>query len=676
MSFIDRELSWLGFNTRVAHQATRSSVPIMERLKFLGITFSNLNEFISVRFAYIVDAYARNNKVLDDLGKVINSDKYEKIYKRIIKFKEKQYGIYKELKKELIKEYDIHLIDDINELKKKEEDGIKEFFLENILPLLTPIAYDTTKEPPIFNDKDINILVSLKDKKEKNVLCVLSIPNTIPRIYKLSGDRYLFTEEIVMKYLPYIFRGKKITDSIMFKTYKNLSLDMESDDNEYILDRMEKYLSNRDMDNANIFLDIRDNKNSELTKILCKLLDVYKGHVFKTKKPLGLECLSRNFMFNGKFQYDPFKPYVPKDLVGSDSVMTYIAKEDLVLHHPFETYDVVIDFIKEASVNPDVLSIKQTLYRVSSKDSPIIDALCKASKNGKNVSVLLELKARFDEKQNIDLVTRLKESGCNIVYGVEELKVHGKFCVVAKKTRKGIKLFSHIATGNYNEVTSRIYTDISYLTSRTKIGNELNNIFNAMSGFSDFGKHEALSVSPVGIREKLISCIDNEIRNVKKGGTGFIVLKTNSLCDKKIIDKLYEAGKKGVNIKIICRGICSIVANENIEIRSVVGRFLEHSRIYYFHNKGNNNTYISSADLMTRNLDKRVEILVELKDEQSIRVRSILSNYLKDDYNTYIMNSEGVYVKIDVKKGFDVHNVFITAGEKAYKLPKSKKVKK
>ena len=680
MKTINRELSWINFNRRVISLSTKKKIPMVERLKFLGISFANLNEFLSVRFAYIVDAYARSEKILDDLGEKIDGDVYDDIRDAIIDCKEEQYSAYKEIIKDAKEDYGLKILSDLDGVKRAYRECLEEYFINELLPIITPIAYDTTKEPPIFKDKDLQILVSIKDSSGKKMLCVVAVPHTLPRFIKLDGRKYVYIESVVKYFMPLLFRGKKITGMVVFKTYKNLATTLDVDDNEYILDRMRKYLSSRDTEESNIFIDIQDDgNNGDLHKLLYRILDVYKGHVFKTKYPLGLESLAKSFIYEPKLMYPVYKPYIAKEIVGCESVMEQALKEDIVLHHPFETYDTVIDLIKEASENPDVISIKQTLYRVSSKDSPIIDALCNASKNNKAVSVLLELKARFDEKQNIALVTKLKEAGCNITYGVEELKVHAKFCIISKRMKKGLKTICHIGTGNYNEMTSKIYTDISYITSRNKIGNDLNNLFNSLAGFSEFHSPETINISPYGIRDKFIDLIDREIENCHAGKRGFIFLKLNSLCDRLIIEKLYEAAENGVMISILCRGICSIVARKNIEIRSVVGRFLEHSRIYYFSNGGEDEVYISSADLMTRNLDRRVEIMVEVKEEQCItKIKEIISLYLTDNYNTQIMNKKGSYSDIhrgdDVKK-FDVHQRLMSGTETVYKIPKKKKKK-
>ena len=357
-----------------------------------------------------------------------------------------------------------------------------------------------------------------------------------------------------------------------------------------------------------------------------------------------------------------------------------IDKGDILLHHPYQSFSPVIKFLEHAAYDPDVLSIRQTLYRVSSIDSPIVNNLCLAAENGKSVSVVLEIKARFDEDRNISMIERMKSSGVHLIYGDEELKTHCKFITVVRRHKNGLKIYSHMATGNYNDKSAKLYTDISIFTSNYKIGQDLMSIFNMLSGFADpMSKIDKLYFSPYSLRKKLVSMIDNEIKNAKSGKVAIITLKMNSLSDKDIIDKLYEASKNGVKITIFCRGICSMKPiNKNIEIRSLVGRYLEHSRIYMFYNDKKMDTFISSADLLTRNLDKRFELLIPVKSKETKeKLLKILSMYYTDEFNTFVMSSKGVYEKI--KGQCNIHELFMREAIENYKfksIPKMVGIKK
>ena len=672
MRAVDREISWLNFNYRCLHMAMRDSIPFLERLNFLGITYSNMSEFVAVRFSSVIEGFLSSNKVVDDLGNSNFDKKYEKLLPAIMKFKEKQYSVYSDLKKGLSKELGVELIDDYEDLSKKESEWCEKYFDDEILPILTPITYDSTKELPIMADNEVQFLLKLSDRHGTNTICFMAVPSQTERIVKLSKTRFVLVEEIIQMNFKRLFVGKKVDGYIQFKTYKFVR-NIANDDSEFILDRVRKYLSERDFTNHTIFLDVRyRKKHTELIKVLYKLMDVYKGHVFTTKYPLRLECLCKRFYHSKKHEYDAFKPQVPNDFVGEKGFFKYLSRDDILIHHPYESFDLVIDFIKEAARDDKVLSIKQTLYRVSSEDSQLIKALCEASKKGKKVTVMLELKARFDERRNVALIETLKDAGCTLIYGLERFKVHAKMCLITRKGKKGVKTFFQVGTGNYNENTAKAYTDISYMSSNEKMSKELNDVFNMISGFSYPKGTEHVYFSPKGIRKKIFQLIDREIKNVKKGKEGHVVMKMNGLCDLKTIKKINEAAKEGVRFDIICRGICSLIPRENIRIKSIVGRFLEHSRIYYFDNDGHPSVFISSADMMTRNLDNRVELMIPIKVTAcKKRLIWILKTCWKDEWNTYWMTENKDYRKAVGDR--DAHKIFMKKSSEVLKVPKDKK---
>lgn len=672
MKTIDREISWVNFNYRVLHQAMREEIPFLERFKFLGISFSNMNEFIAVRFSSVLEGFLRNSKVPDDLGKTNYDKKYDSLLSALISFKDSQYQTYNDLVKKLKTKLGVTLCDNYKELDVKERKFVNEYFEENILPILTPVTYDSTKELPNMADNEQHFLIKLSDKNTSNILCMLNVPEYARRLVPITDKKFILVEEIIKMNLQSLFVGKRIEDYILFKTYKFVTDTLSMNSDEFIVDRMKKYLTDRDFSNNNVFLDIRTpKKHTDLVKVLYKIMDVYKGHIYTTQNPLLLDCLSSSFYKNPKYEYPDFEPAIPADFIGEEGIMKHLLKDDILIQHPYESFDMVVDFLREAATDKDVISIKQTLYRVSSDESPLIEALCRAGRHGKKVIILLEIKARFDERQNIGMIEKLKKSGCVLIYGIETLKVHCKMCLVTKQTKKGIKIFSHVGTGNYNDKTARVYTDISFMTSNGKTGSDLNAVFNMLSGFSYPKEIKSVHFSPFGIRKKLFEMIDREVKHVKNGNKGQVVLKMNSLCDLKIIKKIYEAADKGVKFEIICRGVCSIIATKNIVVKSIVGRFLEHSRIYYFSNNGDSEIFISSADLMTRNLDKRVEIMIPIKDDFCKRkLINILNIFRKDEKNMYYMNEGRNYLKAPGK--IDSHEIFSTRNKSQYKIPKKK----
>lgn len=420
-------------------------------------------------------------------------------------------------------------------------------------------------------------------------------------------------------------------------------------------------------------MDISADIPKQLLKLLVKMFDMNKKNVYKVSTIVDLSFLSGMPIRSGLYEYESFEPQYPEELMGEHDMFTAIDNNDILLHHPYESFEPVVKFLEHAAQDKDVLAIKQTLYRVSSSDSPIVEALCNAARKGKQVNVLLEIKARFDEDRNISLVEKLRLAGCKIIYGLEELKTHCKFIAVVRRSKKksGLKIYCHVGTGNYNDKTARIYTDLSFFTSNNKIGEDIITIFNILSGYSD-PRDEISKVcySPYNIRTKLYDLIDREINNVEKGKKGAITLKLNSLSDMGIIRKLYIASERGVQINIIVRGICSMKPiNKNIRIRSIIGRYLEHSRIYYFYNNGDPNIYISSADLLTRNLDRRVEIMVPVADSEVVnKLFDILKNYFNDSVNTYVMNLKGNYEILQKRNDFNVHEHFMNEAIRNYKF--------
>ena len=637
--FINRELSWLDFNARVLNCAL-AKIPLNERLNFLGITTSNLDEFISVRFAYVI-----KNK---------NKEPYKDILKQIHRFIKNQVTVYNDLIKDVKdKGYEVTKV---SKLDKKEYRKIRQIFRTSIFPLLTPILVSDFQDIHNISSGDNCIAVEIKQNLD-NVFAIIPIPRIIDPIYQI-GDKVVYVEDIIREFLDELFINKEIKEHGVFRFIKDASFCLSHDDSRFVVDRMNDIIQMRKTSKP-IFIETESKMSDRLINMITERLGVPKTHVHVEETLVDYRRFSKIKILPDKYSYKPFKPK-PYEGKGRYSIFSVIDEKDILLHHPYDSYDTVVRFINHAAIDPDVVAIKQTLYRVSSIDSPIVNGLCKAAENGKHVSVLVEIKARFDEQNNIHVINKLKSSGCHILLGTEFLKTHCKMCVVIKKDEDTYKIYSHIATGNYNEKTSKIYTDLSYFTSKRKIGFDLLNIFNILSGISTpDSKLQKIAYSPVTLRKTLIKCIDREIENAKRGKKSGIFIKVNSISDPIIVQKLYDAASKGVKIYIICRGICSIVSKKNIYIKSIVGRFLEHSRIYYFYNNNHEEYYISSADLLTRNLDRRIEILLSVTESNVIhKIKDIIRILKKDEANSFVMDEYGVYHRM--KGNFNAHEKFIT----------------
>ena len=667
--YINRELSWLYFNQRCLYQTFRKDkdVPIIEKCNFLNITSSNLDEFISVRLSSTINRMLKHENE-PELSGISTYEEYNYMLDGIHNFKTLQDYSYENLINKLERKYDI-TISKFKNLSKDEKSYIGKVFYDNIFPLLVPINYDTTKEFPELVSGQTSIVVSIEDIHNNNfqVLSFIPLDKNMDYIYKFPNkNKYILLEEIIYGYLDKIYYGKKILDYGMIKLIRESDIELSHNEDIYITDRMRQTLISRRYSSP-VFMDVTSNVSKDIQKLLGRIFELDKSHIHEYDNTFNYSGISSISVDSGLFE--KFEPQYPEELLGEHDMFTAIDNGDIILHHPYESYDPVVKFLEHAAVDKDVLSIKQTLYRVSSIDSPIINALCKAAENGKSVVAILEIKARFDEDRNLSMIDKLKTSGVKLVYGIEYLKTHCKFITIIKKTKSGLKIYSHMGTGNYNDKTAKIYTDISYFTSNFKVGRDLCTIFNMLSGFAEpTNKIDKLYFSPYNLRKKIISSIDNEIKNVKNGKSGIITIKVNSISDKHVIDKLYEASKVGVKVVIFCRGICSMKPiNDNIVIQSVVGRFLEHSRIFYFFNNKDPEIYISSADLLTRNLDKRFELLIPIKNNDAKdKVIKILSMYYKDSFNSFRMLKTGEYVKLSGDE--NIHQLFMDEAIRNYKL--------
>lgn len=638
--FIERDLSWISFNERVLECALKEN-RINEAFKFLAITDSNMNEFLSVRFA---DAF-RNKET---------STVYKKLLKEIKKFKDKQYEALTKITPRLKKKYDITFVG-MKDFTKKEKEEVYSYYFTNVFPLLTPVTGSNISNTTMETGQ-IGICCVI-DENEHDVLSVIPIPNSVKPIFTL-GKKAIFIENVIMHYLSdTVFINKKVKSAGVFRIIKDASMMLSHDESRFIIDRMEDTLLQRNTSKP-IFMDVLHTVDDDTVDLLSHTFEVPHKHVKQTKF-VGYKRFMDSIISDKDASYTKFEPFVYENHENYFSLFDAIKEKDILLHHPYDSYDTVVKFIEHAAIDDDVVAIKQTLYRVSSIDSPIVEALCKAARNGKSVSVLIEIKARFDEQNNINLIEKLERSGATVILGPEYLKTHCKMCIVVRRENNKLKVYSHVASGNYNEKTARQYTDLSYFTSKTKIGIDLLHVFNILSGHSrPDEKLEKIAYSPVTLRKTLIRCIEREIENAKKDKRAEIFMKMNALSDQVMVNKLYEAADAGVKVYIVCRGVCSAVPRKNLYIKSIVGRFLEHSRIYYFANNKNPEYFISSADLLTRNLDKRVEILISLKDSNVIKqLKWMIQVFKEDEKNSFVMDKDGKY--LSPKGDFDSHQWFI-----------------
>ena len=648
--YVNRDITWIDFNRRVLGCALKSSNPMNERFNFLGITESNLDEFISVRFA---NAYHNQEE-----------EPYKELLKKIKKFKDSQNAGFRVLMKDLDKRFGIKFTTP-GELSKKEKEKLFDVFENNIFPLLSPI--DITSNEINIESGITCIAAVIKRGNRESITCIPLIKDIEP-IYQI-GHKIILLEDIVTYFMKdNIFINQDIVSSCIFRVIRDASVILSHDESIFIVDRMEKTIYNRTIANP-LFLEMVLTSDDRMETLLSSIFKIPSGHIYKSNIVSNYKIFSQSKLFDASESYKPFKPFIYENYRNHYNIFDAIKEEDILLHHPYDSYDSVVKFVKHAAKDPNVLTIRQTLYRVSGIDSPIVNALCEAAYNGKYVVVLVEIKARFDEYNNIRVISKLKKAGVNVVLGDEFLKTHCKMCIVTREENDKIRIYSHVATGNYNEKTAKIYTDLSYFTCKTKIGMDLLDIFNIISGHSrPDDKLQKVYYAPVNLRKQLEKCIDREIEFAKKDKKAEIFIKVNSISDPQIANKIYEAADKGVKITIVCRGICSIIPRKNIKIKSIVGRFLEHSRIYYFRNGKSPEYYISSADLLTRNLDRRVETLISLKDSNVVgQIAWMINVFKQDEANSFLMDEKGHWQH--AKGEFDAHKWFIDYSD----IRKSKK---
>lgn len=678
-NYINRELSWLDFNLRVLHEARDKENPLFERLKFLAITSSNLDEFFMVRVASLKNMEISDYKKKDASG-LTPTEQLKKIAEKTHKMSEEQYNTYS---KQLLGLLAIENISILNrkQLNEKQKKFIEKYFKNEIYPVLTPMAVDSSRPFPLIQNKVMNICALIKKENKEQAFATVQIPSVFKRIVKLPSEnekkQFILLEEIVMEFLPMLFMGYDVICSYPYRVMRDADIPIDEDDSEDLLLEIEKSLKERERSGV-IRLEVDCNIKKELLSILKKELKIKNDDIYKINGPVDLTFLNKLYSMDGfeKYKYKPFKPQVRPELQNTD-LFEKIREGDILFHHPYDSFSTIVEWIKQAAADENVLAIKQTLYRVSG-NSPIIEALSKAAENGKQVSVLVELKARFDEENNIVWARKLEKAGCHVIYGLLGLKTHSKITEIIRRDEDGIRRYVHLGTGNYNDITANFYTDMGILTCSKQIGEDAGAFFNMILGFSEPSHWNKLILAPLWLRKKTEEMIEREIKHADEGKEARIIAKVNSLVDPKIIALLYKASCHGVKIDLIVRGICALIAgreglSENITVRSIIGRYLEHTRIYYFYNNGQENVFCASADWMQRNLNRRVEIMFPVDDENLKKeVINVLDVQLADTMRSHIQHN-GVYVKdMRGKKKLDCQEYFMNRAAEKAKIKENK----
>ncbi|PTK35014.1 RNA degradosome polyphosphate kinase [Staphylococcus saprophyticus] len=651
----NRELSWLDFNYRVLQEAQDKNNPLLEQLNFISIFSSNLDEFFMVRVAGLQDQVKMGYDKPENKAQLTPKQQLVQIKLKNKEIVDLQYKRYNELIDDL-KQYQVEIIKP-EQLPDDLLPQLESEFKYGILPTLTPLGIDAYHPFPKLNNKCLNIFVDIDTEDDINS-AIVQIPSLISRFYSFNkGDKQyiILIEDIITYFINDLFSGYTVLNTFTFRITRNADLTIHEDGAEDLLIEIERFLKERKRGTAvRLEVDGRQATHEDIVWIINQL-DVHDNDVYFVDGPLDLTMLTDLVdHLSNKLKYLKYNKYVPQipQSLGNHNIFDLSLKRDIFFHHPYESFEPIVDFIREAAEDPNTIAIKQTLYRVS-KDSPIINSLKNAAENGKQVTVLVELKARFDEENNVHWARMLEEAGCHVIYGMTHLKTHSKIALVVKRMNNKLTSFIHLGTGNYNDKTANIYTDMGLITTNAEIAEDAINFFNYLSGYSVKPEYNKLIVAPFDIRDVFLARIDNEIKSHRENGNGKIIMKMNSLTDKDIILKLFEASCAGVKVQLIIRGICCLKPgvpgiSENIEVVSIVGRFLEHSRIYHFHNNGDDIIYLSSADAMTRNMIKRVEILFPVEDKNiAKRLLDYMNLQLSDNQKGRYQDELGQYHYIE-----------------------------
>lgn len=677
-AYFNRELSWLAFNRRVLEQAQDERHPLLERVRFLAIFSSNLDEFFEIRVAGLIQQVENgvNEPSFDGLSP---REQLRRIHSVVASLVEDQYRCWHGQLKPALAREGIE-IRSMRELTPAELNWAKTYFREQVLPVLTPLALDQAHPFPQLGNKTLNIVVTLDNPEtpeNDRQVAILPVPRILPRFVRVDTDvggahqRYLFLTEIIKFCAGELFPGYRLMGAHAFRVTRNSDLYIDEEESENLLKKIEEELRNRRRGEA-VRLEIEEGVDDRIFSALCGHLSLSQEYVFRLTGPLNLLRLqSLCEIDRPDLKYPDFSPVHASPLSTAENIFDVLRTQDVILHHPYDSFSPVIDFVESAARDPQVFAIKQTLYRTSG-DSPIVRALIEASRNGKQVTALVELKARFDEANNIQWARQLEEAGVHVVYGMVGHKTHCKICLVVRREGKGLRHYMHLGTGNYNPRTARIYTDLSFFTSRESIGADIAYLFNTLTGFGRSPQFQHLLVAPHNMHSRIQDLIDHEMANAQAGKPARIMAKMNSIVDKATIDRLYAASKAGVSIDLIVRGTCCLVPgvqglSENIRVRSIVGRFLEHARVFYFENHGGQpHIFAGSADWMPRNFFRRIEVLFPIENPEHRRwiVDELFGSELRDNVNARDLYPHGGYLPFARRQGeadFDAHAHFMAA---------------
>jgi polyphosphate kinase len=669
-NFFNRDLSWVEFNRRVLEEALNPEQPILEKIKFISIFHSNLDEFYMIRISGLKEQIAANvvEPTIDGLTPTEQLQKIEKLLKPMIDISINlwQEEIVPALKKEGIEILDIHKI------SAKEKEILTEYFKREIYPVLTPLAFDPGRPFPYISNLSLSMAILIKKPDGEEQFARVKVPSILPRLLqvdkildvdkktKTNGKftaRFLWLGSLIKDNLNLLFPGMEVIEAHRFRITRDTDIELQEDEADDLLRVIEENIRQRKFGNV-VRLEVEKDMPDFMIDTLTENLEITKSDVHIIDGPLGLSDLMTLYNLPvHQLKDKPYYPVIPKVFDEEENIFSLISQKNILIHHPYHSFNPVIDFLKQAAKDPEVLAIKQTLYRVGT-DSPIVKYLIEAAERGKQVAVLVELKARFDEQNNIFWAKELEKVGVHVVYGLVGLKTHAKMALVVRKETDGVKKYVHLSTGNYNIETTKLYTDFGFFTKDEEICADVSDIFNYLTGYSKQNEFRKLFIAPINMREKIISLILREIENVKNGSQGKLVFKLNALVDPTIISALYEASNHGVKIELIVRGICCLVPqvkglSENIRVISIVGRFLEHSRIFYFYNNGEEEIYLSSADMMQRNLDRRVEIAFPIENFKLKKeiITTLFKYYLKDNVKARILNPDMTYTFCQCKEG-------------------------
>ena len=656
---MNRELSWLKFNERVLEEAENKKVPLCERLTFASIYQSNLDEFFRVRVGSLIDQMLLGGKMCDNKTKMTAKEQIQAVLHQVTKLNRRKDAVYETIMGQL-EEQGVRMVD-FRKVSKKESEYLERYFLSEIAPVISPTIVGKRQPFPFLKNNEIYAVVVLQTKSGKEKLGIIPCSNTgFKRLVELpTAGTYMLVEELILHYIPKVFERYNIKAKSLIRVTRNADIDADAlyDEDLDYRDFMTELIKRRKK-LAPVRLELTREMDGEIVDILCDYLELDSDHVFQVQSPLDL-----SFVFEiqdtlrkvPELFYEKRIPQRSAQFKEDESIFPQLKEKDKLLSYPYESMKPFLNFLREAANDKDVISIKMTLYRVA-KHSKIVEYLIDAAENGKEVLVLVELKARFDEENNIEWSRRLEDAGCRVIYGLDGYKVHSKLCLVTRKSEGQVEYYTQIGTGNYNEKTARLYTDLSLMTANVEIGVEAAKVFQALSMEETVDNVEHLLVAPRCLQNRILSMIDEEISYAKEGKEAYIGLKMNSLTDKKIIDKLIEASQAGVKIDMVIRGICCLIPGvkgktENIQVRSIVGRFLEHSRIYIFGTQEREKIYIASADFMTRNTLRRVEVAAPIYDKDlKVQLEEMFITMLSDNQKARQEDSHGNYEIVAVQE--------------------------